>query len=89
MKKPSVGNIYRYLRENHEAMVVEVNAYISHGLSYTRYSMQHCAACAARSLFKLTDKQWNSPAGCEYYAASLAYIVHFNLFRLKDEISPA
>jgi hypothetical protein len=78
------GNLYRYLRKHHEEIKAEVESYYFHG--YNHQNLGHCAGCAAHRLFKLTTKQWNGSAGCEYYAAALAYIVHFKLVPNADSV---
>ena len=76
--KASTGNLYRFLCDHAAEVKAEVNSYLIHG--YTQQGAGHCAACTAHRIFKLSDKQWNGPAGAEYFAAALAYIIHFELF---------
>jgi hypothetical protein len=39
-----------------------------------------CAATIANTLFQLSNKHWNSPAGEEYFAATLACIEFHKLY---------
>jgi len=85
--KPRVGNLYRIAstEENLQIIRDEIKRYKQMPRYYqsdktNHTDLTHCAAMTANSLFKLTNAQWNSCVGGEYYAAVLAVVVHFDLW---------
>lgn len=72
------GNLYRIASEHSAEIRRMVNDYKR--MAGGGGDEGHCAACIAHDFFRLTNKQWNSPAGGEYFAAIMALIAYKKMY---------
>jgi len=75
---PRAGNLYRYACTHLDEVERLVKNY--RAMAGQAAEKGHCAATIANTLFQLSNKQWNSPAGGEYFAATLACIEFHKLY---------
>jgi hypothetical protein len=75
---PRPGNLYKIVCDHRDTIKGLITNYKR--MAGASAEESHAAAVVAHQFFRLTDKQWNSPSGAEYFAAVYACILFHKLY---------